>query len=107
MQPADVVSIMRQEARQIIAQVERAQAGAASLAQWYASIGGTTWINDVPAETWTAAGITKSQMKKALEDCAWFASLLEGKWTNGPNGAGGGVWTANNLGENLYKVELR
>jgi hypothetical protein len=107
MQDPDIINLMRQEAHTILSQIERAQSTAAATLQWYKAIGGTAWINNVATETWTAAGITKSQFKKAMDDLAWFAELLQGKWTNGPNGDQTGTWTTNDLGENLYKLHLR
>lgn len=107
MQDADTISIIRKDARTVLAQIERAQADAAALRQWYTSIGGATWINGVDAATWTAAGITKAQLKKALDDLRWFASIYEGAWTNGADGAGGNVWTSNDLAQNLYRIQTR
>ena len=76
MQNADVIALMRREAASILRQVERAQATAAALVQWYQNIGGDTWANGISDADWTAAGITKLQFKRAMADFATFPTLL-------------------------------
>ena len=92
MQPADVVTLMRRDTAQVLRQVERAQASAAALLQWYINMGGDTWANNVPDQVFTDAGITRGQFKKALADMSAFPAILN------PTALG-------NIGDFMYKVQ--
>jgi len=76
MQNPDIIAIMRRQVAGTLRQVERAQADAAALVQWYANIGGDTWANGVSDADWTNAGVTKGQFKRAMSDLAAFPTLL-------------------------------
>lgn len=76
MQNTDTIAIMRRQTANTLRQVERAQADAAALVQWYANIGGDVWANAVADADWTTAGITKIQFKRAMADLATFPTLL-------------------------------
>lgn len=77
MQNTDTIALMRRETASVLRQVERAQATAAALVQWYAAIGGDAWSNGVADADWTAAGITKLQFRRAMVDLAQFTALLK------------------------------
>lgn len=76
MQPADTITLMRRDTASVLRQVERAQANAAALVQWYANIGGDAWANNVTDDVWTAAGITKAQFKQAMADLGVFRIVM-------------------------------
>ena len=87
------LAIMRRQTASTLRQVERAQADAASLVQWYTNIGGDVWANGVADADWTSAGITKIQFKRAMADLATFPVLLN------PTVLG-------NVADAAYKIQL-
>lgn len=93
MQNADTIAIMRRQTASTLRQVERAQADAAALVQWYANLGGDTFANQVSDADWTTAGITKVQFKRAMADLALFTGILN------PVALG-------NVGDASYKIQL-
>ena len=76
MQNSDTLALMRRETASVLRQVERAQATAAALVQWYTNIGGDAWASSVTDAEWLAAGITKLQFKRAMLDFATYPTLL-------------------------------
>lgn len=76
MESADTITLMRRDTASVLRQVERAQATAAALVQWYSNLGGDTWANGVPDDVWTTAGITKLQFKRAMADFAVFPIIM-------------------------------
>lgn len=76
MQNIDTVTLMRRDTASVLRQVERAQANAAALVQWYANLGGDAWANAITDDVWTAAGITKVQFKRAMADFAVFPIIM-------------------------------
>ena len=93
MQNTDTIALMRRETASVLRQVERAQATAAALVQWYANLGGDTWANQITDAEYTAAGITKVQVKRAMADLALFPAILN------PVALG-------NVGDASYKIQL-
>lgn len=76
MQNADTVTLMRRDTASVLRQVERAQANAAALVQWYTNLGGDTWANAIADADWTMLGITKVQFKRAMADFAIFPIIM-------------------------------
>lgn len=76
MQNIDTVTLMRRDTASVLRQVERAQANAAALVQWYANLGGDAWANAIDDATWTTLGITKVQFKRAMADFAVFPIIM-------------------------------
>lgn len=93
MQNADTLALMRREVASTLRQVERAQATAAALVQWYTNLGGDSFANNVTDQEYLDAGITKAQLKKAMLDLGTFPTLLS------PAALG-------NIADFLYKVQL-
>lgn len=93
MQNADTIAIMRRQTASTLRQVERAQADAAALVQWYANLGGDSWANGIADADWTTAGITKIQFKRAMADLALFPAILN------PVALG-------SVGDASYKIQL-
>ena len=93
MDNSSTLAIMRRQIANTLRQVERAQADAAALVQWYTNLGGDTWANQITEAEYTAAGITKGQVKRAIADHALFQAILN------PVALG-------NVGDASYKVQL-
>lgn len=93
MQNIDTLALMRREVANTLRQVERMQATAAALVQWYTYLGGDSWANGVSDADWTTAGVTKGQFKRAMADLGAFAGILN------PAALG-------NVGDAPYKVQL-
>ena len=93
MQNTDTIALMRRETASVLRQVERAQATAAALVQWYTNLGGDTWANQITEAEYTAAGTTKVQVKRAMADLALFPAILN------PVALG-------NVGDASYKIQL-
>ena len=87
------LALMRRQAANTLRQVERAQADAAALVQWYTNLGGDTWANQITEAEYTAAGVTKLQLKRAMADLALFPAILN------PVALG-------NVGDAAYKIQL-
>ncbi len=77
MDNSSTLAIMRRQTASTLRQVERAQADAAALVQWYAALGGDAFANNILDAEYTAAGITKVQFKRAMGDLAQFTALLK------------------------------
>jgi hypothetical protein len=93
MDNSSTLAIMRRQTANTLRQVERAQADAAALVQWYTNLGGDTWANQVTDAEYTAAGVTKVQLKRAMADLALFPAILN------PVALG-------NVGDAAYKIQL-
>lgn len=76
MDSTSTIALMRRDTATVLRQVERAQANAAALVQWYANLGGDAWATAVPDDVWTTAGITKLQFKRAMADLAVFPVIM-------------------------------
>ena len=66
MDNSSTLALMRRQVAGTLRQVERAQADAAALVQWYKNLGGDAWANQITDAEYTTAGITKVQLKKAM-----------------------------------------
>lgn len=93
MQNSDTLAIMRRQTATTLRQVERAQADAAALVQWYTNLGGDTFANQITDAEYLAAGVTKVQLKRAMADLALFTTILN------PVALG-------NIGDASYKIQL-
>ena len=93
MDNSSTLAIMRRQTATILRQVEHSQATAAALVQWYTNLGGDTWANQITEAEYTAAGITKVQVKRAMADLALFPAILN------PVALG-------NVGDASYKIQL-
>lgn len=76
MDSTNTIALMRRDTASVLRQVERAQANAAALVQWYTNLGGDGWANAITDDVWTAAGITKVQFKRAMADFAVFPIIM-------------------------------
>ena len=93
MDNSSTLALMRRQVAGTLRQVERAQADAAAFVQWYKNLGGDAWANNITDAEYTAAGITKVQLKKAMLDLGTFPAILD------PVAIG-------NVADFLYKIQL-
>lgn len=93
MDNSSTLAIMRRQTANTLRQVECAQADAAALVQWYTNLGGDAFANNITDAEYTAAGVTKVQLKRAMGDLAQFPAILN------PAALG-------NVGDAAYKIQL-
>jgi hypothetical protein len=93
MDNSSTLALMRRQTANTLRQVERAQADAAALVQWYTALGGDAFANNILDADWTTAGITKVQFKRAMADLGAFTTLLN-------------PTAATDLADAPYKIQL-